>query len=288
MVLKKWITLTLCLFTTILSANTSNEVVSILGNPKGLELNIKVMRFFATHPKTADYLYNATEALVAVLEKYTQETEQLIKQYPSDPASSLAEKRVANIEYFLKNRETLTKVGFFLFLGVYDLNAYQDPKTGKELIKTQDAIYSHYIKRAQAQADYESYRIAKNAGEDPLEKIERELMITIKNLCQKSKDPFFVSTLYPLIQGCQTREEVLKLFAPFRDETVIDEESGELFSEAEEAYQMLNEKMWNKFILEVKKYFNRKETVERFIEITADAFEIPPMPAQFSDNEGAL
>jgi len=278
MVLKKWLTISVCLFTSLLSAKNSDQTHTFLSNPKGVELNIKVIRFFATHPKTSEYLFHGTEALASVLEKYNDETQQLIKKYPNERASSLAEKRVSNIQYFLDNREVFSKVGFFLFLGVYDLDAYQDTKTWKQLIKTQDSIFSHYIKRAQAKANFESFLVAKNEGNDPLEKLELELMANIKAFCQKSSDPFFHTTLYLLIKDCQTREKVLKLFAPIRDETAIDEESGEVFSEGEGAYQMLNEKMWLELKRAVKKYFDRKETLEYCIEVVSDTFDIPNYP----------
>jgi len=278
MVLKKWLIITFFLSASTLSAKAPDEIQAMLGNPKGLKLNAKMMRFVATHPKTSEYLYQGAQELGRVLEKYTIQTQELIDKYPCERASSLAEKRVAKIQYFIDNREVLTKAGLFLFLGIYDQNAYKDPKTWKQLIKTQDTILSHYIKRAQTKADFEAFRSAKNEGKEPLRNLELNLMAMIKGLCQKSIDPFFHSTLYPLIQDCQTREEVLKHFTLLRDETAINKESGALFVEAEEEFQMLNEETWLELKKTIKKYFNRKETSEYLIEILSDTFDIPNYP----------
>ena len=278
MVLKKWLILIFCLSATTLSARVSYEIQGTLGNPKALKLNTKMLRFVATHPKTSEYLYQGAQELEGVLEKYISQTQKLIDTYPNERASSLAEKRVTKIQYFIDNREDLTKAGLFLFLGIYDQKAYKDPKTWKQLIKTQDAILSHYIDRAQTKADFEAYRSAKNEGKDPLNTLELNLMGKIKAFCQKSADPFFHSVLLPRIQECQTREDVLKHFISVRDETAIDDDCGELFSEAEEEYQELNEEIWKELKNTVGKYFSRKETSDQIIEIFSDTFDIPNYP----------
>ena len=139
-------------------------------------------------------------------------------------------------------------------------------------------IAFHYVNRAQLKGRDEVCAKAWAQGTCPFENMEQDLMTKIKQFCKNSKDPFFQNTLYGYIQGCQTREDILKYFAPLRDETKIDEEMGELASEAEEAYQRLNEKLWVELKTTVKKYFDRPKTLEQFIEITSDTFDIPYSP----------
>ncbi|NGX50297.1 MAG: hypothetical protein K1060chlam2_00138 [Chlamydiae bacterium] len=287
--MKQRLILSLCLVFTLLFAGRSDaeelDLTALLDSPKLKKLNSKVMCFYLTHPKSADYLYEGGRAIESVLEEYCLATERLIEKYPQERASTLAENRVANLGHFLSNRETFRKMGIFLFFGVYDLNSYQDERSWKELLKTQESILQHYITKEKLKEEKGSCAAACGEEISPVERLEYALMAKIKNFCQLSKDPFFHTTLYEFIRESKSREDLLKLFAPLRDETLIDEELGEVVSEAEEAFESVNEVMWIKLKAEAKKYIERTESLERFIDITSDTFDIPHLPERFKEME---
>lgn len=240
---------------------------ALLQGEKAKKLNSKVIQFYVSHPKTAEYLHQGGEVAASILEKYCAETEKLIEKYPHTQSTVLAEKRVANIRYFLGHKVPLTKAGLFLFLGVYSLDDYQDAKSWKKLLELQTMIANHLAQRAHLKGERE------NLQEGALQKMEYDLMAKIQRFCQQSADPFFHSTLLPYIKGCQTREDVLKLLAPLRDETEVI--PGEVVSEAEEAYASLNQEIWDELKDGIDAFFSRPETLEQFIDITSDTFDIP-------------
>ncbi|WP_316356178.1 hypothetical protein [Candidatus Neptunichlamydia sp. REUL1] len=199
----------------------------------------KIVQFYVSHPKTAEYFYKGGGVISSILEEYCSQTEKLIQRYPGTLSSSLAEGRVANIRSFLSNQTALTKGGIFLFLGVYCLDDYKDAKTWKNLLSTQEEIALHHLNRAKLKADYKKYEAALINGENPLEDTEKQLMTTIKSFCQRSSDPFFHDVLFTFMKECDTREDILKFLSPLRDETTFI--PGEVVTDAEETFAALNE-----------------------------------------------
>ncbi|MCB1109455.1 MAG: hypothetical protein KDK64_00595 [Chlamydiia bacterium] len=273
--MKKYIFFGVCFFANALFGGLAAQVdfKALFKSPKGQKLNQKVFQFYVSHPKTAEYFYEGGKSLKEILETYCEATQKLIDVYPQAYASKVAEKRVENIRYYLSHSETLTKLGLFLALGIYSLNDYQDPKSWKQLLQTQEAILTHYIKRGEIKADLKACESAWSRGGCPLEELEKELMQSIKAFCLKSADPFFKTTVYGVIKDCNVREDILKYLLPLRDETMPV--SGEIITEAEEAFAALNEDIWLRLRAEIKRFFDRPETLERFIEITSDTFDIP-------------
>ena len=72
--------------------------------------------------------------------------------------------------------------------------------------------------------------------------------------------------------------DILKFLSPLRDETTSI--PGEVVTDAEEAFAALNEEMWDKLQLGIKGFFGSPETLERFIDITSDTFDIPYHPSR--------
>ncbi len=253
---------------------SSEAYREILRQPQSEKLSRKMNQFYLSHPKTSEHLYESGDVVALVLESYCDRTQAIIKKYPLDPASSLAEKRVANFRNFLDKKGDLIKTGLFLFLGVYSLDAYQDSKTWKELIELQGDLGTHLLNRSKLKTNYGERMEGEARGEDLLLDLEVKLMDHVRVFCQRSTDPFFSGVVLPMIKECRTREEVLKLFAPWRDET--QPIPGELLTDAEEAFDDLNQETWGRLKRELENFFDSPLTLERFIEITSQAFSIPP------------
>lgn len=280
--MKKWLILGVCLLTSVVFAGSSyndkEAFKALLNGEKTEKLSRKVVQFYVSHPKTAEYFYKGGDVISSILEEYCTQTEQLIQRYPGAQSSSLAEGRVANVRSFLSNQIALTKGGIFLFLGVYCLDDYKDAKTWKDLLNTQEAIAFHYLNRAKLKADYKKCESALISGVNPLDDAEKKLMVTIKSFLKRSSDPFFHDVLFSFVKECDTREDILKFLSPLRDETMSV--PGEVVTDAEEAFAALNEEMWDKLQAGIKEFFGSPETLERFIDITSDTFDIPYNPSR--------
>ena len=278
--MKKWLILGICLLTSVAFAGMSYKdeaaLKALLFGEKSEKLNKRMIQFYVSHPKTAEYFYEGGDVISSSLEKYCNETEGLMKKYAGSQSTFLAGERVANIRNFLSQKSSLTKAGLFLFLGVYSLDDYKDAKTWKNLLHTQETITTHFLNRSKLKADYQKMEAAMAEGKNPLVDTEKHLMTTIQNFCRRSADPFFNSVVFPMIKGCNTREDILKSLSPLRDETATI--PGEIVTDAEEAFAELNEEMWEELTDGIENFFNRPETVERFIEIASDTFNIPAPP----------
>lgn len=279
--MKKWLLLGVCLLTNVVFAGSSyndkEAFKALLNGEKTEKLSRKIVQFYVSHPKTAEYFYKGGDVISSILEEYCSQTEKLIQRYSGSLSSSLAEGRVANVRSFLSNQIALIKGGIFLFLGVYCLDDYKDAKTWKDLLNTQEAIAFHYLNRAKLKADYKKCESALISGVNPLDDAEKKLMTTIKSFFRRSSDPFFHDVLFSFVKECDTREDILKFLSPLRDETTSA--LGEVVTDAEEAFAALNEEMWGKLQLGIKEFFGSPETLERFIDIMSDTFDIPYHPS---------
>lgn len=256
-------------------------LIETMGSSKGEKLNRKIIRFYTTHPKTAEYVNAGWEKLAQVFKDYARATKMLIAQYPQDRASLLAEERVALIDRMLENWEEATKAGSFLYLGVYPLEKYQDVNTWKELVKTQEEILYFYVERAQIKTDDALLDRAATQGVNLFAQLEGLLMEKLKAFCAKSSDPFFHETLGALIAPFKRREDILKYYISLRDETKLHSEVGEVSCEAEEAYAELNEESWWLMKDTLKEHFNVETANETLVDITSDTFGLTHVPERF-------
>ena len=262
-------------------ASMGGSLIDLMGSPKGEKLNRKMIRFYTTHPKTAEYVDAGWEKLATVFRGYIHETKVLMEEYPQERASLLAEERVDLIEKMLENWEEIAKISAFLYLGVYPLEKYQDAQTWKELVKTQEEILYYYFERAQIKMDDELLDAAAEQGVNLFVKLEERLMEKVKAFCAKSSDPFFHETLGQLIAPFKRREDILKYYVSLRNETQLDAEVGEVSSAAEEAFAELNEESWWFLKDTLKEHFNVEAANEVLVDMTTDTFGLTHVPERF-------
>lgn len=181
------------------------------------------------------------------------------------------EARVEGVKEMLDQRDFLIKVGLFLAFGIYDINTYQDAKSWRDLLETQTGIFNHNVQMIALKRDI------KRGLEDPeaLELHEKNLMETIRAFCRKSTDPFFHNNVLSIIEGCDSREGILKHYKIVATQLKI----YDIESEAEEQLIALSETLMVELKETVKKYFSAESIADQFIEMTSETFDLPALPA---------
>lgn len=272
--MKKWI-IAACLIGSVqlvaYNPKEDEQLMRVLNSEKAEKLNRKVTQFYLTHPKTSRYLHEGGQEVARVFERYYDKAFFLIDQYPNERIMQQMEGRLEGVKEMLDQRDFLIKVGLFLAFGIYDINTYQDAKSWRDLLATQTGIFNHNIRMVTLK------REVKRGIEEPeaLELLEKNLMETIRVFCQKSNDPFFHNTVLSIIEGCDTREGILKHYKITGTQLEVDD----IESEAMEQVIAFNETMMEELKEALKKYFSAESIADQFIEVTSDTFDLPTLPA---------